>query len=230
HYRSISNNTINNSDLCYKNVVRFKKLLDTLHYKDPVVTMTDCTKVKSGLQFFSSLGCIVGSTLNQNDCIIKTYDDIYDKVSLSKFSPVIVVLISNINDNGKKIFALYQKLIEIATNLELYIISIRLDSTITEFQAQNLLQATKTKYRVQYQNLQFAKNTTMSDAHLLTFENSIVYFDHLLELSLKEDSVMYKQDIKKLDYQDDNIAYRVFCSNNLAQVLDNEEALLSELQ
>ncbi|CAG8822923.1 5389_t:CDS:2, partial [Gigaspora margarita] len=146
-YRSILDDAINNPDLCYKNVVRFKRLLDTLHYKGPIVAMTDCMKVKSGLQFSSSLGCIVGSTLNQNDCIIKTYDDIYDKVSnkkqknaiakyvrvyvlqvpLPKFPSVIVALIPNGNDDSKKIFVLHQKLIEIAANLELHIISIGSD-------------------------------------------------------------------------------------------------------
>ena len=42
--------------------------------------MTDCTKIKVRLQYSSSLGCIVGSTLNQKDCKIETYDDIYNKV------------------------------------------------------------------------------------------------------------------------------------------------------
>ncbi|CAG8584460.1 5235_t:CDS:2, partial [Gigaspora rosea] len=221
----------------------------------PVVAMTDCTKVKAGLQFSSSLGCIVGSTLNQNDCIIKTYEDIYNKVSnikqenaiakyvrvyvlqvpLPKFPPVIVALISTRNEDGEKIFALHQMLIEIAANLELHIISIGSDGAAAEFQAQHLLQATKTKYRVQHRNLQFAwkktaRNAAMSGARLLTFGHSTVHFDHLLELSLKKNSVMYKRDVIKLDRQDDNAAYRVFCSSNLAQVLDNEEALLPELQ
>ncbi|CAG8781554.1 4269_t:CDS:2, partial [Gigaspora margarita] len=154
-------NVINNPDLCYENVAHFKRLLDTLHYKSPILAITDCTKVKSELQFSSSLGCIVGLTLNQNDCIIKTYDDIYDKVSnikqknaiskyvrvyalqvpFLKFLSIIVALIPNGNDNSKKIFALYQKLIKIAANLELHIISIGSDSAAAKFQAQNLLQS-----------------------------------------------------------------------------------------
>ncbi|CAG8857607.1 3303_t:CDS:2, partial [Gigaspora margarita] len=40
-------------------------------------------------------------------------------------------------------------LIDIAADLELHIISIGSDGAAAEFQAQNLLQATKTKYRVQ---------------------------------------------------------------------------------
>lgn len=43
--------------------------------------MTDCTILKTGLQYSANLGCIVGSTLDRNDCKIKTYDDIYDKIS-----------------------------------------------------------------------------------------------------------------------------------------------------
>ncbi|CAG8817639.1 43690_t:CDS:2, partial [Gigaspora margarita] len=167
-HRSISDDIINNPDLCYENVAHFKRLLDTLHYKGPDMAMTNCMKVKARLQFSSSLDCIVESTLNQNDCIIKTYNDIYNKVSnikqknaiakyirvpLPKFLPVIVALIPTRNDDSEKIFALHQILIEIAANLELYIISIGSDGAAAEFQAQNLLQATKTKYRVQYRNL-----------------------------------------------------------------------------
>ena len=46
-----------------------------------MVAMTDCMKLKAGLQYSSKLSCIVGSTLDSNDCKIETYDDIYDKVS-----------------------------------------------------------------------------------------------------------------------------------------------------
>ncbi|CAG8553684.1 25038_t:CDS:10, partial [Racocetra persica] len=170
HYRRISDNVINNPDLCYENVAHFKRLLDTLHYQGPVVAMTDCTKIKVGLQYSSSLGCIVGSTLNQKDCKIETYDNIYNKVSdikqenavakyvrayvlqvpLSKFLPIIVALILTRSDNSEKIFVLHKKFIDIAADLEIHIISIGSDGAAAEFQAQNLLQATETKYRLRF--------------------------------------------------------------------------------
>ncbi|CAG8854125.1 3772_t:CDS:1, partial [Gigaspora margarita] len=81
HYRSILDNMINNPDLCYENIVHFKRFLDTLHYNGPVLAMTNCTKLKARLQYSSSLGCIVGSTLNRNHCKIETYNDIYNKIS-----------------------------------------------------------------------------------------------------------------------------------------------------
>ncbi|RGB27850.1 hypothetical protein C1646_768565 [Rhizophagus diaphanus] len=123
------------------------------HHRSPVVAMTDCTILKAGLQYSTNLGCIVGSTLNRDDCKIKTYDDIYNKtfnikqenaiakyvriyvlqVPLPKFPPVIVILIPTKNDNAKEIFALHEKLIEIAADLELHIISIGSNGATSEF-------------------------------------------------------------------------------------------------
>ncbi|CAG8501805.1 20379_t:CDS:2 [Gigaspora margarita] len=127
-YRRISDNVINNPDLCYENVV---------------------------------------ALLDHNYCKIETYDDIYNKVSdikqknavakyvrayvpLPKFLPIIVALIPTRSDDSEKIFVLHQKLIDIAADLELHIISIGSDGAAAKFQTQNLLQATKTKSRVQH--------------------------------------------------------------------------------
>ncbi|CAG8807222.1 14527_t:CDS:1, partial [Dentiscutata erythropus] len=55
-------------------------------------------------------------------------------------------LIPTESDGSEKILALHQKLINIAANLKLHIISIESDSAAAEFQAQNLLQASRTKY------------------------------------------------------------------------------------
>jgi len=136
------------------------------------------------------------------------------QVPLPKFPPIIIALISTAgNDNAKKVFALHQKLIDISTRLEIHIISIRSDGAAIEFQAQNLLQATKTNKCVQHRNFQFginfncpvfpkvepvvriqnlkhekkiARNATISGTCLLTFGNSTVRFDQLLELSRKK--------------------------------------------
>lgn len=58
--------------------------MDSLNYKGPVVAMTDCTVLKAGLQYSTHLGCIVGTTLDQNECKIENYDDIYHKISYIK--------------------------------------------------------------------------------------------------------------------------------------------------
>ncbi|CAG8804421.1 2341_t:CDS:2, partial [Gigaspora rosea] len=178
-------------------------------------------------------------------------------VPLPKFPPIIVALILAGNDDSEKIFTLHQKLLDIVADFEIHIISIGSDGAAVEFQAQNLLQATKTRNRVQYRNIQFginfncpvfpgigpviriqdpkhgkktARNAAMLGARLLTFGNSIVRFDQLLKLSHQENSIIYKRDIIRLDRQDDNAAYRVFCSKNLAQVLDERKTLSFELR
>ncbi|RGB26099.1 hypothetical protein C1646_770898 [Rhizophagus diaphanus] len=147
YHRSIPEDAINNPNLCHENVARFKRLLDSLHYKNNVVVMTDCTILKSRLQYSTNLGCIVRSTLDQNNCKIETYDNIYKKISdikqrnviakyvkiyvlqvpLSRFSLVIVILIPTGNNSANKILVLHQKLIDIAADFELPIISIRSD-------------------------------------------------------------------------------------------------------
>ncbi|PKY26375.1 hypothetical protein RhiirB3_389507 [Rhizophagus irregularis] len=173
YHRSISEDTINNPDLCYENI----------------------------------------SDIKQRNAIAK-YVRIYVlKVPLPKFPPVIVALILTGNDSAKKILALYQKLIDIAADFELPIISIRSDGAAAEFQAQNLLQSIRTRNCVQHQNFQYginfncpvfpkvrlivhiqdpkhgkkiARNAAMSGARLLTFGNSTVRFDQLLTLSFKK--------------------------------------------
>ncbi|UZO05464.1 uncharacterized protein OCT59_025814 [Rhizophagus irregularis] len=85
------------------------------------------------------------------DCKIKTYDNIYNTVSniknknaitkdvkiyilqvpLLKFLPIVVALIPTRNNNAEKVFAFHQKLINIATRLDIHIISIGLDGAAT---------------------------------------------------------------------------------------------------
>ncbi|CAB4426242.1 unnamed protein product [Rhizophagus irregularis] len=54
---------LTNPDLCYENVVKFKRLIDTIKYNGPIAAMTDNTKLKSCLRYSPQLGCIVGSIL-----------------------------------------------------------------------------------------------------------------------------------------------------------------------
>ncbi|CAB4434860.1 unnamed protein product [Rhizophagus irregularis] len=223
-HRSTLEDIINNPDLCYENVAQFKRLLDALHYKGPVVAMDRL------------------STLDRSDCMIETYDDIYDKVSnikqknaiakdvpLSKFPPIIVAIIPTGGDNAEKIFAYHQKLLDIAARLEIHIISIGSDGAAAGIQAQNLLQATKTSSRVQHRNLQYGINFNCPIFHKVgpviriqdpkhgkkTARNAVIF----------DDSIMFKRDVIGLDRQDDNAAYRVFCLKNLEQILDEKKNL-----
>lgn len=67
---------LTNPDLCYENVAKFKRLIDTIKYNGPIAAMTDNTKLKSCLRYLPQLGCIVGSILLNDQTKVNIYGDI----------------------------------------------------------------------------------------------------------------------------------------------------------
>ncbi len=65
-----------NPELCYENVARAKRLIDTINYNRPICAMTDNTKLKPRLQYSSNFGCIIGSVLSKEETIVNIYNDI----------------------------------------------------------------------------------------------------------------------------------------------------------
>jgi len=63
-------------NMCYENVARFKRLLDTLKYDGLIVAITDNIKLKPGLQYFAQFGCIISSSLQLEETQVNNYDDI----------------------------------------------------------------------------------------------------------------------------------------------------------
>ncbi len=82
-----SDEAIINTELCYENMVRFKKFADSLNYNGPVAAMTDNTKLKECLSYSATLGCIVGSTLSASETKVSNYEEIItiiDKIKVNK--------------------------------------------------------------------------------------------------------------------------------------------------
>ncbi|PKK59114.1 hypothetical protein RhiirC2_795301 [Rhizophagus irregularis] len=93
----------------------FLVILDTLHYEGPIAIMTNNIKLKPGLRYSPQLGCIIGSTFNNNKTKIGDYDQIPQiinkikskealansvrtyilQILLPKFPPLIIALIPN---------------------------------------------------------------------------------------------------------------------------------------
>ncbi|RHZ57120.1 hypothetical protein Glove_393g19 [Diversispora epigaea] len=270
--RMNSNDMLTNPDLCFENVARFKRFLDKINYKGPIAAMSDNTKLKPSLRYSSQLGCIIGSTLSQEETKINAYSDIpkviqliKDKngianyvrvyilqVPLPKFPPVIIALIPNNGRDSADIIAnLHKKLLlEIASQLNISIISIGSDGAAAEFKAQSIIMNMQTINKIEIidstLNINFscpilsnigpviriqdpkhakktARNIIMSGARVLTFGKHIANFKHFLNLVNSPTSVLYKNDVIKLDRQDDRAAYRSFCYHNLAQCLNKNE-------
>ncbi|CAG8788506.1 42886_t:CDS:2, partial [Gigaspora margarita] len=106
--RRNNNEYLTNSELCYENVAKFKKLIDTINYNGPIAAMTDNTKLKLGLRYSSNLGCIIESVLSNEETKINIYSDISriinkiktedriaKSVPLPAFPPIVIALIPN---------------------------------------------------------------------------------------------------------------------------------------
>ncbi|CAB4402243.1 unnamed protein product [Rhizophagus irregularis] len=149
---------LTNPELCYENVARAKRLIDTINYNGPICAMTDNTKLKPRLRYSPNLGCIIGSVLSKEETIVNVYNDIPKvinnvksengiaknvrayilQIPLPAFPPIIIALIPNKGaDTADSILQLHKRLImEIASQLSLHILSLGSDGAITEYQAQ----------------------------------------------------------------------------------------------
>ncbi|CAB4433755.1 unnamed protein product [Rhizophagus irregularis] len=171
---------LTNPELCYENVARFKRLVDSINYNGPVSAMTDNTKLKSRLRYSPNLGCIIGSVFSKKEAEINTYNDIpriINKIKLENgmaknvrayilqiplpaFPPVVIALIPNKGtETANAISQLHKQLVlGIAPQLGLCILSLGSDGAITEFQAQQLILNIQTNEKLIIKEPQFNIN------------------------------------------------------------------------
>jgi hypothetical protein len=71
-----SDDAIIDTELCYENMVRFKKFSESLNYNGPIAAMTDNTKLKERLSYSATLGCVIGSTLPTSEIKASNYEEI----------------------------------------------------------------------------------------------------------------------------------------------------------
>ncbi|CAG8693190.1 4836_t:CDS:2, partial [Dentiscutata erythropus] len=67
-----------------------KRLVDTLDYTSPIITMSDNTKLKERLGYLSLYSCVVGLTLSIEKTKVFSYEDIYQIVDTIKSYNAIV--------------------------------------------------------------------------------------------------------------------------------------------
>ncbi|CAG8800605.1 13865_t:CDS:2 [Gigaspora margarita] len=65
-------------------LIQVKRLANTIKYTGPIIALSDNTKIKERLGFFSLFGCVVGSTLLTELTRVSTYKDIYQIVDMIK--------------------------------------------------------------------------------------------------------------------------------------------------
>ncbi|PKB98260.1 hypothetical protein RhiirA5_431673 [Rhizophagus irregularis] len=236
--RTNSSDTLTNPDLCFENVARFKRLLDRINYKGPIAAMTDNTKLKPRLRYSAQLGCIVRSTLPQDETKVLIYNDIpqiiqsiKDKkaiannvrayilhVLLPRFPPIIIALIPNNGaDSANTIVNFHNELLEISSQLNLNILSIGTDGAAAEFRAQSIILDVQTTNEIKIKddtlNINFRCPIYPNIGPVLRVQDP----KHAKKTA--RNSVMSGARVLTFD---DGAAYRAFYFHNLAQCLNNQ--------
>ncbi|KAJ7601957.1 hypothetical protein DFH06DRAFT_1399828, partial [Mycena polygramma] len=162
HLRTLiskSEDALQNPYLIYENVARVKRLVDTIKYTGPVAVAGDCTKVRKRLTYSHDFGGhILGSVLPFEQCTVENPDEIdaviakitksnsaatqvraiLVKVPLPHIQPQVIALIpTDGKDDAKKILELNLKLLKMAANLKLPVVSFAADGAASELSAQN---------------------------------------------------------------------------------------------
>ncbi|KAJ7266521.1 hypothetical protein C8J57DRAFT_977001, partial [Mycena rebaudengoi] len=171
HLRALvvnSEDALHNPYMIYENVARVKRLADSIKHYGPVAVAGDCTKVRKRLAYSNDFGGhILGSVWELKDCIAEDPDDIrrvIDEITKAKaeasqvrailikipiphIPPQVVALLpTDGKDDAAKILEQQRKLLKIAAELSLSIISFAADGAASELAAQNLMDSQKTPF------------------------------------------------------------------------------------
>ncbi|KAJ6543068.1 hypothetical protein B0H19DRAFT_1268241 [Mycena capillaripes] len=265
HLRSLVSNhedALKNPNLIFENVARVKRFMDSIKYTGPVAVAGDCTKVRPRLTYSNDFGShILGSTLPLEECKIDDEDDIDDviskikkkkavasqvrailiKIPLPQHPPMVVSLIPTTGkDDAEGIHALQLKLLKMAANLNMQIVSFAADGASAELAAQGLLDNYKDRTLlppVTYTNVKYGlslkapvfpttgpvvslsdaphgkktcKNQNTYGTHTASLGISFITFRLLIMLYLTGCAGLKKKDIEDSDKQDDGAARRLF--------------------
>ncbi|KAF7318669.1 ULP-PROTEASE domain-containing protein [Mycena chlorophos] len=162
HLRALvskSEDALQNPNLIYENIARVKRLADRIQYSGPVCVAGDCTKVRERLTYSNDFGGhILGSVLPLDQCIVEDPAEIealVAKIAKSKSGAtqvraimvklpvphvppqVVALLPTNGKDDAPKILEQHLKLLQMAAELDLPVISFAADGAASELLTQN---------------------------------------------------------------------------------------------
>ncbi|KZW01192.1 hypothetical protein EXIGLDRAFT_760954 [Exidia glandulosa HHB12029] len=177
HLRTLtanSDDTMHNPALRFENIARFKRFVDTVKWRGPIVKAGDCTKVKPRLTYSNEFGGhILGSVLDLNSCEVDVADDIDTvmkrvrdadatanqcraillSIPLPQYRPFVVALLpANGTDTGEHIHALDMELLDMCKTLKLPLLGLAADGAAAECLAMHLMDNESSPSRISYIN------------------------------------------------------------------------------
>ncbi|CDO76768.1 hypothetical protein BN946_scf185028.g19 [Trametes cinnabarina] len=268
-----SPDVLSKPDLDYENVARVKRLMDLLKYNGPVAVAGDCTKVRQRLSYSNDHGShVLGSTLSLEDCAIAEVDDITRlvervkkekqyasqvrailvKIPLPQIPPLVIALQpTKGNDDAASIYALNLKLLEMAEQLDIKVVSLAADGASSEQGAQSLMDARQsprppliydyplygislrapvlpTGPLISCQDPQHARKTCRNQpqhgTHTASLGRGVVVNRSLITLQETGTSGLMRCDVENVDKQDDGAARRLFHPAALKAMTAQDEA------
>ncbi|KAJ7816595.1 hypothetical protein B0H14DRAFT_3743669 [Mycena olivaceomarginata] len=237
HLRSLiakSEDALNNPYLIFENIARVKRLVDSIQYSGPVAVAGDCTKVRARLSYSTDFGAhILGSVWELKDCIAEDPEDIervIDKITAAKaqatqvrailikvplphIPPLVVALLpTDGKDDALKIVEQQLKLLEMAADLALPVISFAADGAASELAAQN---AGDENWAGGFKSRCGSCEEDRTESATAWDENESLGADVLANQTLIElyntgESGLLSSDVRNVDKQDDGPARRLF--------------------
>ncbi|PKC03807.1 hypothetical protein RhiirA5_379876 [Rhizophagus irregularis] len=67
---------INNPSICFENMAKFRKFLNSINYDVPIAASSDNTKLEEKLRYSASLNTILGSVLPLQETLVSSYNEI----------------------------------------------------------------------------------------------------------------------------------------------------------
>ncbi|OBZ71643.1 hypothetical protein A0H81_08835 [Grifola frondosa] len=152
---------LQNPMLQFENVAHVKRLMDSVKYIGPVAVAGDCTKVRKRLTYSNDFGShVLGSILPLNDCAVDDPEDIDEvigrvktknawatqtrailvKIPLPQIPPLVIALIpTNGTDNAELIHSQQKTFLQMATTLQIQVVSLAADGASSELLAQSMM-------------------------------------------------------------------------------------------
>ncbi|CAG8649425.1 16588_t:CDS:2, partial [Gigaspora rosea] len=176
-----TNLALNDPSICFENMAKFKKFLNSINYDGPIAASTDNTKLEEKLRYSAGLDAILGSMLPLHETLVTSYNEIDTIIKKIQANNAIAKYIKNVSD----VYEIHNQVLELAAHFKIYILSIGADGASVEIKAQ--------KHIMQ-----------------INSETKLEFNDELYEISKLPNSVLYHVDVLNMDKQDDGAAYRLF--------------------
>ncbi|EMD33086.1 hypothetical protein CERSUDRAFT_28615, partial [Gelatoporia subvermispora B] len=258
---SRSPDCLQNPMLDFENLARVKRWLDSRHFSDvPVAIAGDCTKVHKRLTYSNDFGShVLGSVFTLSECSVddpKDIDEIISrvkkedayatqtrailvKVPIPQIPPFVIALLPvNGSDTAEKIHSLHMRILQMAAQLQMRVVSFSADGAASEISAQSMMDHETTElphleyeYKaygihvrapvfkvtgplVSISDPQHARKTSRNQpqhgTHTASLGRGYLVNTSLIQLYETGNAGLVHHDVENVDKQDDDAARRVF--------------------